>query len=219
MNPRSRRVGEAAFGMVEVLAILAVAILLFFLFMPALYSCGGYRKAPRIQCVNNLKNIGLAFRIFATDNNDQFPPALMVSNGLELTSIDILSVYLSLTNELSTPRILHCPADIQRKRADNFSDFTSDEISYFVNLSADETRPYTFLAGDRNLELNGKPIPPGLLILATNSTIKTLGFTKDMHNGQGNIVMGDGSVQQMSSSRLRSEFPRQDSATNYLVIP
>jgi prepilin-type processing-associated H-X9-DG protein len=40
-----------------------------------------------------------------------------------------------------------------------------------------------------------------------------------MHNGQGNIVMGDGSVQQMSSSRLRSEFPRQDSATNYLVIP
>lgn len=216
MKPISRRTSNAAFGMVELLAITAVVILLAIIFLPALAGCGGGRKGPNIKCINNLKNVALAFRIFATDNNDQFPPALMVSNGVAVTSIDILSVYKSLTNELSTPKLLHCSADTQRKFAQSFSDFTSDDISYFVNLTADETRPATFLAGDRNLELNGKQVPPGLLVLSSNAP---LGFTQAIHNRQGNIAMGDGSVQQMTSSRLAAAIPRQDSATNYLVIP
>lgn len=216
MNLESRRGGEGALSMVELLAITAVVILLVVIFLPAVAGCDGHRKAPRIKCINNLKNVGLAFRIFATDNNDLFPAALMVSNGVDITSIDIPSVYKSLSNELSTPKLLHCSADKQRRAAENFTDFTSDDVSYFLNLSADETRPGTFLAGDRNLELNGKPVPPGLLILSRNTA---LGFTKEIHNRQGNIVMGDGSVQQMSSSRLAAAIPQQENATNVFVIP
>ena len=65
--------------MVELLAIVAVVIILGVVFLPVVAGCGGSnRKAPRIKCVSNLKNIGLAFRIFATDNNDLFPSGLLL---------------------------------------------------------------------------------------------------------------------------------------------
>lgn len=214
MNRKARRAGESAFGMVEVLAIVAVVIVLGIVFMPTVAGCGG--KSPRIRCVSNLKNVGLAFRIFATDNNDKFPGAIMISNGMDVAAIDILSVYKSISNELSTPRLLHCTTDTKRTVAKDFSDFTSDDISYFASLSADETMPQVFLAGDRNLEVDGKAVKRGVLALTTNLAV---GWTKEMHNRQGNVVMGDGSVQQMSSSRLLQSTRDQGLTTNYLAVP
>jgi regulator of replication initiation timing len=70
-------------------------------------------KAQKINCINNLKQFGLAVRIYANDNNDAFPP-------------DILSI----SNELSTPRILVCPADTGRSPAKNWGVFSSDACSY-----------------------------------------------------------------------------------------
>ena len=71
MHPNRRRTEEGAFGMVELLAIVAVVIILGVVFLPVVAGCGGSnRKAPRIKCVSNLKNIGLAFRI--NDSNTKF---------------------------------------------------------------------------------------------------------------------------------------------------
>ena len=60
------------------------------LLLPALAKAKG--KAQSISCVNNLKQIGLAARIYATDHNDAYPPD-----------------FLSMKNELATPKILICP--------------------------------------------------------------------------------------------------------------
>ena len=54
-------------------------------------------KAARIKCVNNLKNVGLAARIWATDNGDHLPKD-----------------FATMKNELSTPKILICPSDPAR---------------------------------------------------------------------------------------------------------
>ena len=51
-------------------------------------------KAQSINCVNNLKQLGLGARIYATDHNDTFPPS-----------------FLAMKNELSTPKILFCLSD------------------------------------------------------------------------------------------------------------
>ncbi|MDB6110612.1 MAG: hypothetical protein JWR69_2362 [Pedosphaera sp.] len=69
-------------------------------------------KAERIQCVNNLKQIGLAGRIWAGDNNDRFP-------------LD----FLSMTNELNTPVILKCPADKARS-VTNWAEVAAGNVSY-----------------------------------------------------------------------------------------
>jgi hypothetical protein len=200
--------------MVELLAIVTVIVVLGWLMMPRMTSCGA--SATRIKCVNNLKNVGLAFRIFATDNGAMFPAEMMVSNGVELASIDIVSLYGYLLNELSTPKILLCPEDKKKKEAASFTNFSGKNISYFASLTAKETLPTAFLAGDRNLMTNGVPVSPGLLTLTTNLAI---GWTKELHKEQGDVTMADGSVQQMSNSRLNQSVKDQNLATNYLAIP
>jgi hypothetical protein len=75
-------------------------------------------RAEEIRCVNNLKQIGLAARIWSNDNKDIYPPDV-----------------ISMSNELSTPMILVCPGDYGRSAAANFSTFTMANCSYefFLN--------------------------------------------------------------------------------------
>ena len=82
-------------------------------------------KAMSIQCVNNLKQLGLAARIWAVDHGDTTPASL-----------------LQMTNEMSTPKILFCPADTGRQAAANWSSFTAANCSYdYLASSAPETEP------------------------------------------------------------------------------
>jgi hypothetical protein len=82
-------------------------------------------RAERIKCVNNLKNMGLAVRVFATDNGDVFPPDI-----------------LSMSNELSTPKILICPADTQRAAAANWQEYGPANMSYeYLAPSANSIEP------------------------------------------------------------------------------
>jgi prepilin-type processing-associated H-X9-DG protein len=204
---------RAGFTLIELLVIVFIVVLVIGMIVPAGRQKG---KAGRIKCVNNLKNVGLAFRIFATDNNDRFPGAILATNGVDLASINIQKLFGALSNELSTPKILYCPEDKQRKPAESFQDFTSENVSYFGSLSPDESRPQSLLAGDRNILADGK-LASRLLPLSTNVV---LSWSKDIHNQQGNVALGDGSVHQMSSSELQQSVRNGvNDATNYLVFP
>ena len=121
-----------------------------------------------------------------------------------------------LINQLGTPRVLFYPDDKRRPPVLNFSNLDKTNTSYFIGVDASQNLPQMMLSGDRNIT-NGFLPKRGILELTTNHTV---GFTDRLHSKQGNIAMSDGSVQQVSSTRLRSEFiPNTGMVTNRILLP
>ena len=205
-----------AFSLKELLVILGVIALLACLALPALVRA---RLRARWICCNcNLKQIGLSCRQWAIDHGDKFPMQVSVTNGgaMELVESQIFHMcFQVMSNELSTPRSLVCPADV-RVSAKNFSaGLSNTNVSYFVGLDANDMTPAMLLFGDRNIT-NG-PLPPSrILELTTN---RPTGWTHELHNRQGNVIFGDNSAQLLNDQRLRESLQQTGAATNRLAIP
>lgn len=199
------------------MVVVSVALLLLAaLLLPALNNAK--HKVQRIRCTSFLKQIGLSFRIFAKDQSNLFPMQQMTNQSgapAFLSSADTYRYFLSMSNELGTPYILRCPADRSRTTAMNWATFRNENLSYFVGLDAKETEPLVMLSGDSNLTTNNVAVNPGVLQLTTNMNV---GWTAERHIGNGNMVLGDGSVLQSSSARLR-DHNSNSGVTNRLLIP
>ncbi len=70
-------------------------------------------RAQAIACVNNQKQIALAVRIYVIDHADVNPPD-----------------FLTMSNELNTPKILFCPGNTNHPAVMTWADFASTSSSY-----------------------------------------------------------------------------------------
>ena len=205
--------------LIEVLVVIVVLGVLAVVFLPVFD--GGQVKAPRINCINNLHQIGLAYKTWEGDHGDKYPMQVSATNGgaMELVAAgkNAWLAYLVMSNELSTPKVLICPADTERfPSATGFSTELVGKISYFVGLDASDAYPQMLLSGDDNFSISGVPVKSGLLQLSTNAPIS---WTAARHHFAGNIGLADGSAQQLSNASLTNLFPQTSLATNRLAIP
>lgn len=200
-NPRG------AFTRIELIVVMAIVFLLVGLSIPI--ARRAKQKTQRISCVSHLKQIGLAFRIAAT--NDLYPFAVSTNLGGTRefdTSTDFFRHWQAISNELGSILLATCPSDTRRIARD-FTFLANSNISYFIGLEANETTPTIPLAGDRNLT-NGRPVVNGVLSVSNNDNV---GWTHELHQDVGNLLLSDGSVQQVTSGKLR-EAVRNSGATN-----
>jgi len=220
MNSTSRRVLQQGFSLTELVVIIGATAIVGGLLVVVLTH--GEKKKPnispqmanarQINCVNNLKEVGLAYRIWEGDNGDKFPMAVSgIQNGE-----DTFRCYQVMSNELSTPRILACPADT-RTAAVDFNQLENRNISYFVGLDAQDSRPQMFLSGDRNIR---GPAKPGNGVLNVRPGDK-ITWTAEMHVNQGNVGLSDGSVQRWPNAGLQKGLQDSGDSTNVwrLALP
>ena len=139
-------------------------------------------------------------------------------------------MFLCMSNELRTPKILFCPAEYEsayRQAASTFAGvqpptstnslYTNDlNVSYFIGVDAQETYPRMFLTGDHNLGGNANPptspfcaapsvYNPSFAVWLGTNWLADQGpaFMANQHDQQGNIALADGSVQGWNRSRFQ----------------
>lgn len=218
MQTSSSKARSRAFTLLEMFIVISVIAVLAMLFIPALIRPHrGYRSVTP-NCTNNLKQVGLAFRMWYEDNGVY--PMQYKSPDFDGPSFALQQktyVYFqAMSNELNTPKIVVCPGDKTRAPATNFSsDFRNSNVSYFVGRDASEMNPNMFLAGDRYLD-NGLPITNGLMDLRTNQTVI---WTKNYHDSQGNVALADGSVQGYTSQGLQQALIHTGTNLTRLALP
>lgn len=200
-----------------VLLVLAFVGLVVFSFALLSLRPRDYRGHATIRCLSNLKQVGIACRLFATDHNDLFPAHVSTNDGGSREFPDSAVAHLrALSNELVAPKLVVCRTDPDREPVKSFFELRGTNVSYFVSIDANESMPGMALAGDRILSTNGQPVRTGLVDL---STLTRLGWDRPWHSstggGVGNVVFADGSADILTSSQLQAFA----GSTNRLAIP
>ena len=221
MKPRLSTKRNVAMTLFEVGVVIAIVIILVVVLLPML--ANSHRKVSKLGCANNLKQIGLAYRIWEGDNGDIYPMGISVTNGgsMELVQTgNVVATFEVMSNELSTPRILVCPMDTARIETYSFSGLSNSNISYFVGVDVtNDLNPQMILSGDCNFEIGGVPVKPGLRSFWTNDPVV---WTTNRHGSIiGNIGLADGSVQSATVVKWKYvlNFQFTGLSTNRFAIP
>ena len=182
MNTKLSNRSLQGMTLIEAVVVIAILLVLVSMLLPAL--ARAKHKDSRISCINNMKQIGVAYRVWENDNGDKYPmqQAEALGGMQELLSNNISAgryaylTYSVMQNEMGqSPKIVLCPNDDRTANTNfdwgtanapkavgtnsftelQFGSFDNTNVSYFVGVGAADTYPQSVLGGDRNLGNGG----------------------------------------------------------------
>jgi prepilin-type N-terminal cleavage/methylation domain-containing protein len=218
---------RSAFTLIELLVVIAIIAILVALLLPALAKAKA--KAQRTACVNNQKQIGLSLITWAGDHGERFPSTVDVSEGGSKALLETWQHFITMTNELVTPKILHCPSDPAKQIASDFSSSATGlrtlknaAVGYALGTGAGPDRPAAHVAADRNLlGRDGQGCGPAAIFgfITQLRAADNPRWDSTMHVNAGNVALADGSAHQFTQTGLAEQMASTDGDPNCSLKP
>lgn len=146
MNVHARpRPSSSSFTLIELLVVISVISLL--AGMLGVHLATARERARRIQCLNNLRQFGLAIKQYSLDNGELFPDNTSGSDNTVSDHVKLISNAVG-----NAAQIFRCPSDLPKTLTNQLTSITDGNISYsYVRRLNDNMTIDTPLACERAL--------------------------------------------------------------------
>ena len=214
---------RSAFTRAELLATLGAIFLGAVILLPSFANTG--TRSEQLGCLNNLRQIGIAFQAWGNEHDDQRPWFVLSevtgnqggTGGHPLMN-NAWFQFTALSNHIS-PALLMDPGEIGHNKrvartwssapGDSFlnANFRDNALSYMLGPHATIADAANILAADRNVFNNGLGgCSYGFTVFRVDRTTPSSfrGWTNGNHGSFGNVLLNDGRVEYTSSQRLHN---------------
>jgi prepilin-type processing-associated H-X9-DG protein len=194
--------------------------------------------ASQANTVGNTTAAPLEYTVFGVMSNELSTPKILACPSDERTAHSNFTMHLTV---ITIPKQAQ-PSASGNAATDSPAEmwyFNNFKLSYFLGVNAQDSNPQMILAGDRNIwgnnlgtqpggNNNGYGNPSGVMQpMGTNwpnGALFPQWSPAKMHQGKGNVLLADGSVQQLDSVRLRQQLSATRDTTstpgpNTLLFP
>ena len=219
---------RSAFTRTELIATLAAVFVCGLILLPSFASTGS--RSEQLGCLNNLRQIGIAFQAWGNDHDDQRPwfvPADVTRNQGGTRGHPLMNnawIHFTALSNYISPTVLSDPAEIgyNKRVAHTWSFSPSDGIfnggfrdnalSYMMGVHTRASEPANILTADRNVQFNSAGTCSYIAgqVLSLEYRLNFRGWTNGNHGEFGNVLLNDGRVEFTASERLRAILQHRD---------